>query len=38
MLLLQVRVEIAFQPAFTAGLLHHRVKDTWTDCNVVVTG
>ena len=24
--------------AVTAVMLHHRVMDTWTDCNVVSTG
>ena len=29
---------MAIPPAFTAGLLHHSVMDTWTDCSVVSTG
>jgi len=37
-LLVQRRGEMAFLPAVTAGLIHHSVIDTWTDCSVVSTG
>jgi len=29
---------MAVLPEVTAGLLHHSVMDTWTDCSVVSTG
>ena len=29
---------MAFMPAVTAVLLHHRAMDTGTDCSVVSTG
>ena len=38
MMLLKVRGEIAVLPAVTEVLLHHSAMDTWTDCNVVITG
>jgi len=37
-LLVQGRAEMAVLPAVTAGLLHHSVMDTWTDCSDVSTG
>jgi len=37
-MLVQGRGEMANLPAFTAGLLHHSVMDTWTDCSDVSTG
>jgi len=37
-LLVQGRGEMAILPAFTAGLLHQSVMDTWTDSSVVSTG
>jgi len=37
-LLVQGRGEIAVLSEVTAGLIHHSVMDTWTDCSDVSTG
>ena len=36
--LVQGRGKMAILPEVTAGLLHHSVMDTWTDCSDVSTG
>jgi len=37
-MLVQIRGEIAVMSAVDAVLLHHRAKDTGTDCSVDSTG